>query len=726
MIKRAFDITLSAFGLTVVAPLFAVVAVVIRCTSRGPVFFRQERIGRGFRPFYILKFRTMVPDAPKLGGVLTCGDDPRITRIGRFLRMTKLDELPQLINVLRGDMSFVGPRPQTRRYVEIYPKEYEQLLTVRPGITDLASLKYRHEAELLGQYNDPEAAYINLILPDKLALGREYIARSSLAFDLKLIFMTVFRMAEPAKKQEVPMMRRRRLQVTKAMLVRMLADAALVNVAMVGALAVRLLLAVAFQGRNGSEYGEEFWGYACGYFNTGWLLTVISICLFALHGVYTYGRNYQGRYKALVIAESVSQSYLVYALLTYLVWDKFGMATVPRGALVLAWVFNLGLTLAARTWTFVWEKVIRPEREVLVKLRESSGRNVLVIGGAGYIGSALLPKLLNAGFRVRVLDLFLYGNEPIRQVEGHPALELVPGDFRQVQKVVEAMRGMDAVIHLGAIVGDPACDLDENVTLTVNLSATQMIAQVAKASGIRRFIFASTCSVYQACDVLLDERSEVQPTSLYGQTKLAAERGLQKMADEGFAPTILRFATLYGLSGRTRFDLVVNLLVARAKMDGRITVNDGRQWRPFVHVDDAANAVFTVLKAPLEYVGNETFNVGSDEQNKTIQQIGEVIREQVIAAELIVNKHAADQRNYRVSFAKIRNRLGFRPNWTLEQGVGQVLETVANGDIRDYKDAKYSNAKFLSESGAIEIVRADDDDWARELVRPRAEPEFAA
>src|SRR5262249_36510386 len=126
-----------------------------------------------------------------------------------------------------------------------------------------------------------------------------------------------------------------------------------------------------------------------------------------------------------------------------------------------------------------------------------------------------------------------------------------------------------------------------------------------------------------------------------------------------------------------------------------------------------------------EVVGNEIFNVGSDEQNKTIQQIGELIREQVIGAELVLNENAADKRNYRVSFSKIRNQLGNLPNWTLEQGVSQVTEAVAAGDIRDYKDAKYSNVKFLSESGAIEIIRADDD-WARELARPRAEPEFAA
>jgi len=252
------------------------------------------------------------------------------------------------------------------------------------------------------------------------------------------------------------------------------------------------------------------------------------------------------------------------------------------------------------------------------------------------------------------------------------------------------------------------------VTVAVNLSATQMIAQVAKASGIRRFIFASTCSVYGACDELLDERSEVEPISLYGHTKLAAENGLKSMADANFAPTLLRFATIYGLSGRTRFDLVINVLSAKAKAEGQITVHGGNQWRPFVHVDDAALGVFTALEAPLSVAGNQTFNVGSDEQNHTIGEIGQMVKDQVFTAELICEESNTDNRNYRVSFQKIHNLLGFTPVWTIEAGISQVLEAVASGEVQDYRDAKYSNVKFLSDSGAIELVRADDD-WSKLL-----------
>lgn len=195
MIKRLFDITFSAIGLILLSPLLLMVALLVRVTSKGPIFFCQERMGRNFKPFQIYKFRTMVVDAPKLGGQITAGRDPRITTVGHFLRATKIDEMPQLFNVLRGDMSFVGPRPEVPRYVEQFRDDYSELLKVRPGITDIASLKYRHESELLGASSDPEATYVNEVLPDKIALGKEYLQRQSLGLDLQLIVKTVLRMA---------------------------------------------------------------------------------------------------------------------------------------------------------------------------------------------------------------------------------------------------------------------------------------------------------------------------------------------------------------------------------------------------------------------------------------------------------------------------------------------------------------------------------------------------
>lgn len=194
-LKRALDLAVASLGLLLTSPLLLLAAAAVKCGSPGPVLFRQQRVGRGFRPFEILKFRTMVVDAPQRGAAITAGGDPRITRVGRLLRKTKLDELPQLWNVLRGEMSLVGPRPEVPRYVELFRDDYAAILSVRPGITDPASIKFRNEAELLGQAADPEREYVERILPEKIALAREYLSRASVLYDLRLILATVWRVA---------------------------------------------------------------------------------------------------------------------------------------------------------------------------------------------------------------------------------------------------------------------------------------------------------------------------------------------------------------------------------------------------------------------------------------------------------------------------------------------------------------------------------------------------
>jgi len=189
---------MSALGLLVLSPLLVLVAVLVKLSSPGPVLFKQERIGRHFRPFMIYKFRSMVPDAPDRGGPITCGEDPRITRIGRILRKTKLDELPQLLNVLRGEMSLVGPRPEVRRYVEMFRPDYEEILRVRPGITDLASIEYRDEQTLLGQAGDQEAQYVRQVLPEKIRLAKQYVQSVSVRSDVGIIFKTLWRVLHRA------------------------------------------------------------------------------------------------------------------------------------------------------------------------------------------------------------------------------------------------------------------------------------------------------------------------------------------------------------------------------------------------------------------------------------------------------------------------------------------------------------------------------------------------
>lgn len=194
MMKRMFDIVVAAAALVVLFPLLVLSALLIKLDSPGPIFFKQERIGRNFRPFWIYKFRTMAQDAPARGGLVTIGEDARVTRVGRLLRKSKIDEIPQLTNILRGDMALVGPRPEVRYYVELFRRDYEEILKVRPGLTDLASLKYRDEAALLGKAANPEDEYRTRVLPDKIRLAKDYLRRSSFLFDLGLILKTLFKL----------------------------------------------------------------------------------------------------------------------------------------------------------------------------------------------------------------------------------------------------------------------------------------------------------------------------------------------------------------------------------------------------------------------------------------------------------------------------------------------------------------------------------------------------
>lgn len=189
---RFFDLLFSILGLIILLPVFIIVAILIKCTSKGPVFFLQKRVGKDNRDFSLIKFRTMYQDADK-SGLLTVGEkDPRITPVGYFLRKYKIDELPQLINVLKGDMSLVGPRPEVRKYVELYSEEQKQILKFRPGITDLASIKYVNENEILKQADNPEEFYVRYIMPDKIRLNMEYLSKPTVKKYFSIIFKTFF------------------------------------------------------------------------------------------------------------------------------------------------------------------------------------------------------------------------------------------------------------------------------------------------------------------------------------------------------------------------------------------------------------------------------------------------------------------------------------------------------------------------------------------------------
>lgn len=188
--KRLFDIVASSIGLIALSPLFLVLALWIKADSKGPVFYRQTRVGKDNRDFRLYKFRSMRPDSDRLGLITVGGRDPRVTRSGYYIRKYKLDEFPQLINVLKGDMSLVGPRPEVRKYVDMYTPQQMRVLSVRPGITSLASIRYRNENEILAAADDPDRCYIEKVMPDKLRIDLEYVDKASLANDIRLIFST--------------------------------------------------------------------------------------------------------------------------------------------------------------------------------------------------------------------------------------------------------------------------------------------------------------------------------------------------------------------------------------------------------------------------------------------------------------------------------------------------------------------------------------------------------
>jgi nucleoside-diphosphate-sugar epimerase len=329
--------------------------------------------------------------------------------------------------------------------------------------------------------------------------------------------------------------------------------------------------------------------------------------------------------------------------------------------------------------------------------RNGTVNTVLVVGGAGYIGSVLSRVLLDRGYEVKVLDNAVYGTHGIEELRGNERFTYVEGDMRSIETVTGAIRGVDAVVHLGALVGDPASGIDPRKTLEMNYHSTNMIASVCKYHQINRFVFASTCSVYgQSYDpeTLLTEDSELNPVSLYAKTKIESERALLDLADGNFSPTIVRMATIYGLSPRMRFDLVVNVVNAKAHFEDAVPIFGGKQYRPNVHVRDAARAFADVLGAPIEDVG-EVFNVGSNEQNYRIEEIGRIVADVYPDSEIDWHRDKEDDRSYQVDFSKIRSVLDFEPEETIESASLELKDTLESGQFEDYSDERYHNYKTL-------------------------------
>jgi nucleoside-diphosphate-sugar epimerase len=340
---------------------------------------------------------------------------------------------------------------------------------------------------------------------------------------------------------------------------------------------------------------------------------------------------------------------------------------------------------------------------------------VLVTGGAGYIGSHLVRMLLAKGYRVRVLDTFLFGNAGLRGCDEDPNLEIVEGDICNIRDMIRATKDAKAVIALAALVGDAACDLDHDETVAINIESTKILSNVVQLTpSIERIVFASSCSVYGATEgLILNEGSRLNPVSFYARSRIVSEGILARELDDRSVVT-LRLGTVFGSSERMRLDLMINTMTHRAVTTGKITVTGGEAWRPHVHVQDVAQAFLLAGEASHQKATGETFNVGSDKNNFTISETAVMVASQIPGTKIDYIDVVEDLRSYRVSFDKIRHVLGFAVRYRIEDGVREVRQMLERDDF-DAAAPVYSNLKQLetfgfsgrSELEATEEVLAD-------------------
>ena len=318
---------------------------------------------------------------------------------------------------------------------------------------------------------------------------------------------------------------------------------------------------------------------------------------------------------------------------------------------------------------------------------------VTVTGGAGYVGSVVVRALAKRGYPIRVLDNFLYRDDTLQALPDGARLEIVRGDVCDPEALDRAFAGSAAVLHLAGLVGDPACALDPKWTRAVNQDSSFAVAEAARRQKVEHLVFASTCSVYGAAgDDWLTEESPTAPVSLYAETNLRAEEILREnLAGSGTHLTVLRFATIFGVSPRMRFDLVVNLLTARAATSGGIEVHGGGQWRPQVHVEDVAEALCLSFERPNGE--SRIFNVGADAHNYRVAEIAERVAQAFPGTRVEVSD-VQDPRSYRVSFARIEEELGFRPQRNVEFGIQEVSRFLTSHHP-DLTSPLYHNERAL-------------------------------
>lgn len=325
--------------------------------------------------------------------------------------------------------------------------------------------------------------------------------------------------------------------------------------------------------------------------------------------------------------------------------------------------------------------------------------NILVTGGAGYLGSVLVGKLLEQNHKVRVLDALMFGGESILPYIYNKSFEFIKGDVRVKKIVSEALTNIDCVFHLAALVGEPACVINPELTKQINYESAVYLGKLAKKSGVKRFIFTSTCSNYGVSnlDELVTEDSPLNPLSLYAETKISTEKELLELNNNDFTVCVLRLATIFGLSPRMRFNLLINEIVREAYVKKRILLYKEDAWRPYTHTEDAAEALVCILNADIKKINGEIFNVGTENYQK--KELVNLVKK--YAQDLVIERHGGlpDNRDYKVSFEKIKKVVGFIPKRKVADGVQELFWAVKNNIFSNLYDERYTswiNEKVLS------------------------------
>ena len=339
------------------------------------------------------------------------------------------------------------------------------------------------------------------------------------------------------------------------------------------------------------------------------------------------------------------------------------------------------------------------EDTLLHKVDSEKSKNILVTGGAGYIGIHLVQMLLDDDYNVTILDNFTFGKSSINHIINHPKLTVIEGDVANIKDLVKAVKNNRYVIALAAIVGDPASSIDAEETLNLNYESSKILTEICNFYEVEKLVFASSCSVYGASTSgYLTEDSPLNPVSLYARTRIYSENYILDNS-KITSPTILRLSTVFGFSPRMRYDLVVNTLLIRALKDKKFSVFGGDQWRPFVHCYDVARAFKLAIESDRKATHKQIFNVGSDDMNFTIDQIGDKVSAKFPHAEYNTVDEDVDKRNYKVSFDKITTKLGFEKKYDIEMGLDEMIEKINEDDsLLDYEDKIYSNFSQLKDS----------------------------